>query len=131
MSRPPESDLLDAARQLNRWSMSRLARESGLAMGTIQEALSGRRVRPDGVIDVRPSVGTLLVLARTLELSPDQLRRAEREDAAIALDILGVEFDFSRVPTAALVVELTKRAGGPEAGSWAWVPRSKQIDPAT
>lgn len=67
MSRPPEAELLDAARQLNRWSMARLSRESGLAMGTIQEALSGRRVRPTGVVDVRPSVGTLLVLARTLD----------------------------------------------------------------
>ena len=30
--------LIDAARQLRRWSALRLAREPGLAMGTIQEA---------------------------------------------------------------------------------------------
>ena len=60
---------------------------------------------------MRPSVETLLVLARTLGLSPDQLRRAGREDAAIALDLLGEEFDLSRVPIAALVNELTKAHG--------------------
>ena len=85
MSRPAES-VLDGARQLRRWSMSRLAGESGLAVGTIQEALSGLRGRGGGAIGVRPSVGTLLVLARTLELSPDQFRRVGREDAVIALD---------------------------------------------
>ena len=110
--------------------MSRLAGESGLAVGTIQDALSGLRGRGGGAIGVRPSVGTLLVLARTLELSPDQLRRVGREDAAIALDLLGEEFDFSRVPFADLVNELTKRTGGPSTGSWTWVPRSTRIEDA-
>lgn len=101
---------LDAARQLRRWSASRLARESGLARGTIQETLSGRRGRAGSGIEVRPSVETLLVLARTLGLSPDPLRRAGREDAAIALDLLGEEFDLSRVPIAALVNEADQSA---------------------
>lgn len=40
MSPSSESVLIDAARHLRRWSAAQLARESGLAMGTIQEALS-------------------------------------------------------------------------------------------
>lgn len=127
MSPSSESVLIDAARHLRRWSAAELARESGLAMGTIQEALSGRRGRGSSGIDVRPSVGTLLVLARTLELSPEQFRRCGREDAAIALELLGEEFDLSPVPIAALVSELTKRTGGPEKGSWTWVPRSSDV----
>ena len=75
-------------------------------MGTIQEALSGLRGRGSSAIDVRPSVGTLLVLARTLELLPDQFRRCGREDAAVALELLGEEFDLSRVPIRVLVDEL-------------------------
>ena len=125
MSTPPESVLIDAARHLSRWSAAQLARESGLAMGTIQEAVSGLRGRRSNAIDVRPSVGTLLVLARTLELLPDQFRRCGREDAAVALKLLGEEFDLSRVPIRVLVDELTKRSGGPE---WTWVPNSTDMD---
>ena len=128
MSTPPESVLIDAARHLRRWSAAQLARESGLAMGTIQEALSGLRGHGSKAIDVRPSVGTLLVLARTLELLPDQFRRCGREDAAVALELLGEEFDLSRVPIRVLVDELTKRSGGPELGSWTWVPNSTDMD---
>ena len=73
MSPPPESLLIDAARHLRRWSALQLARESGLAMGTIQEALSGLRGKGSRAVEVRPSVGTLLVLARTLDLTPEQL----------------------------------------------------------
>lgn len=98
-------------------------------MGTIQEALSGVRGPAGKGIEVRPSVGTLLVLARTLELSPEQFRRCGREDAAIALELLGDEFDLSRVPIAALVNELTKRTGGPEKGSWTWAPHSTDANP--
>ncbi len=54
-------------------------------MGTIQEVLSGLRRKDSRAIEVRPSVGTLLVLARTLELTPEQFRRCGREDAAAAL----------------------------------------------
>lgn len=73
-------------------------------------------------------MATLLVLARTLELSPDQFRRCGREDAAIALDLLGEEFDLSRVPSAVLMNELTKRTGGPKLGSWTWIPHSAGTD---
>ncbi|WP_098459626.1 hypothetical protein [Propionicimonas paludicola] len=97
-------------------------------MGTIQEALSGIRGKGSHAIEVRPSVGTLLVLARTLELTPDQFRRCGREDAAVALELLGDEFDLSRVPIAILVGELTRRSGGPALGSWTWVPNSSETD---
>jgi hypothetical protein len=70
----------------------------------------------------------LLVLARTLELTAEQFRRCGREDAAVALELLGEEFDLSRVPIAVLVSELTRRSGGPELGSWTWVPNSTDID---
>src|SRR5512141_2681970 len=76
MSPPSESVLIDAARHLRRWSALQLARESGLAMGTIQEALSGLRGRGSRAIEVGPSVGTLLVLARTLDLTPEQFQGA-------------------------------------------------------
>lgn len=97
-------------------------------MGTIQEALSGLRGKGSRAIEVRPSVGTLLVLARTLELTPEQFRRCGREDAAVALELLGEEFDLSRVPIAVLVNELTRRSGGPGLGSWTWVPNSTEAD---
>jgi len=129
MSPSPESVLIDAAPHLRRWSAAQLARESGLAMGTIQEALSGFRGPASKGIEVRPSVATLLVLARTLELTPDQFRRCGRKDAAIALELLGDEFDLSRVPAAALVNELTKRTGGPDKGAWTWAPHSTNLDP--
>jgi hypothetical protein len=97
-------------------------------MGTIQEALSGLRGKGSRAIEVRPSVGTLLVLARTLELTPEQFRRCDREDAAVALELLGEEFDLARVPIAVLVKELTRRSGGPELGSWNWIPNSTEAD---
>ena len=128
MSPPPESLLIDAARHLRRWSALQLARESGLAMGTIQEALSGLRGKGSRAVEVRPSVGTLLVLARTLDLTPEQFRRCGRQDAAVALELLGEEFDLSRVPIAVLVNELTRRTGGPELGSWTWIPNSSDTD---
>jgi len=68
-------------------------------MGTIQEALSGLRGQGSRAIEVRPSVGTLLVSAPSLELTPEQFRRCGREDAAVALEHLGEEFDLSRVPS--------------------------------
>lgn len=59
------------------------------------------------------------MLARTLDLTPKHFRQCGREDAAVALELLGDEFDLSRVPAALLVKELTERSGGPELGSWA------------
>jgi len=126
MSPSAESLLIDGARHLRRWSATQLARESGLALATVQEALRGVRGRGSRATEVRPSVATLLVLARTLELTPQQLDRCGREDAAISLELLGQEFDLSRVPISALVNELTKRTGGPERGSWTWVPHSPE-----
>ena len=122
VSRPPECALIDAARSVSRRSVRELAEATGYNVRTIQEALSGRRKRPSGARDVNPSLGVLIALARILEVTPDQLRRAGRNDAATALDLLGAEFDFSRVPTAALVDELARRTGGPETGTWHWTP---------
>lgn len=111
MTRPVECDLLGAARLERRWSIAQLAEATGFSVSTVRSALA-----------VQPSLTVLLRLARVMELSPEQLRSVGRLDAARALDVLGEEFDFSRVPTAVLIRELTERAGGPAGGSWVWVP---------
>ena len=129
MARPPTSTLLDAARFVSRRSVHDLALETGYHVRTIQEALWGVRKRPGGVaLEARPTLGVIVALARALNLSPDRLRKAGRDDAAIALELLGDEFDFSRVPTAALVAELSRRTGGPEVGSWQWVAKAAKTN---
>lgn len=110
MTRPITCDLLDAARLEHRWSIAQLAEATGFGVHTVRASLARE-----------PSLTVLLRLGRVLELSPAQLRRVGRDDAAQALDVLGEEFDFTRVPTSALIGELTRRAGGPATGSWIWV----------
>lgn len=90
MARPPESTLLDAARFVSRRSVHDLALETAYHVRTIQEALWGARKRPGGVVlEARPTLGVAVALARALNLSPDRPRKAGREDAAIALELLG------------------------------------------
>ena len=78
-------------------------------------------------------------LSSQVDLRLSGLTRFERDRPAnlgvsvcatrIALELLGDEFDLSRVPIAALVNELTKRTGGPDKGSWTWAPHSTDADP--
>lgn len=84
---PPEAPLIDAARRQRRITVRELARQARISEALWRQIVSGYESLGAGQYrEVRAKPETLARIALALGLTPEQLTRVGREDAATALE---------------------------------------------
>ncbi|WP_156119425.1 hypothetical protein [Corynebacterium humireducens] len=116
--RTPEGQLVEAART-NRspvLSIRKAASMAGISEGWWRQIVKGYRTVKGGVrISVDAPADTLAAMALAVGVTPAELRRIDRGDAAASLELLlqstpdGWDGDLSAVPDDELIAELDRR----------------------
>ncbi|MET9819635.1 helix-turn-helix transcriptional regulator [Streptomyces sp. NPDC006355] len=84
---PREAPLIDAARKRIRLTVREVARQARISEAHWRQIISGYESLGHGEFrEVHAKPETLARIALVLDLTPDQLRRVGREDAAVALE---------------------------------------------
>lgn len=96
---PAEGQVIEAARKRRRMAVRTAAKRAGMSERRWYQIVNGFQNVGGQRIPVTGPAGTIARMAQVVGVMPEQLRQAEREDAAEELSALPLEGQPDRMPT--------------------------------